>query len=827
MNMPILFPNNNSALDFLKGFFHHTANGFVVLWLKVSKTESETHSFPVTDLEGAAAKLAELALRGDTYVGRGLQGERPGRGERGKSETVVYVSGIFADIDTREGPHGSPKNPTDPLTLPANQEEAMELVREAGLPEPTIIIHTGGGVHLHWTYTAPVFLKTKAERVAETALAEAWLDRLRAVFKTRGYKLDGVADLARVCKAPGTWNHKTCPAGPAKPVTLVSDTGPQIERADALALVATNMKAATKVGSKEGTASALLIDRAMKAAIAKAKPDNLASVLAGCAWMEHCEADAANLPEPEWHAMLGISGRCEDGRELSHKLSEPYAGYSYQETEDKIDHALNDAGPVTCNKVAGEFGFEGCTRCPFSITSPINLANQPRALVKAQRKTVFIQKGRVYYDLASGEKLDPQEFGDGVRAKVGPMPHDKLTGSPTMPIVARREYLPGNPNLILHQADGTKAVNMWQVAGVIPVKGDASPILDYFDRLIPIPTDRRFLIQYLAHLYRYQEVKIEFGAIITGGFGTGKSTYHRLVKGLFGPTNARKLEGAELASPYNARWVDCQVLMIEEAHHGERLEVFKATLELLVAEQINVHDKYVRQFQGRTPRGITMVSNDEAPIVLPPGDRRWFVTATLPTPETEEENREHRTFFKRLYEVLDRDDTALAAFAYHLKHEVDLKGFEPKGTPLMTAAKETATKASRTPMAQVLVELIESGKAPFHKDIVEVKEVIHALKMSDYAHTVERITPQKVAAVLHSVRAKQLNMMDGKHLELAISRHVKPRPWAIRDTSRWLTETREAMKAEYLRIPGDAGDNVEPFQEAALKRLMEKAAKAS
>jgi hypothetical protein len=587
------------------------------------------------------------------------------------------------------------------------------------------------------------------------------------------------------------------------------------------------LKAATKVGGKGGTVSDMLKDQAKKAAIAKAKPDSLASVLAGCAWMEHCEADAADLSEPEWHSMLSISARCENGRELSHKLSEPHPGYVYQETEDKIDHALNDAGPVTCKKVANEIGFEGCARCPFSITSPINLANQPRALVKIQREAVFVKKGRTYFELISGEKLNPQEFGDGVRAKIGPQPHDKLMASPTMPKVERRDYLPGNSSLIIREQDGTKAVNLWQRRGVIPMQGNATAILDYFDRLIPVQTERRFLLQFLAHLYRHPAIKIEFGAIITGGFGTGKSTFHRLVNGLFGQDNARKLEGEELTSQYNARWVDCQVLMIEEAHHGERLEVFKRTLELLVAERINVHDKYIPIFEGRTPRGITLVSNDEAPIVLPPGDRRWFVTATLPTPETEQENQEHRAFFKRLYDVLNRDDSALAAFAYHLKHEVDLEGFEPKGTPLMTAAKETATKASRTPVAQVLAELIATGAAPFHKDIVEVKEVIRALEGSDYAHTIQRITPQKIAAVMRSVGGKQLNLVDGTHLELVISGSKKLRAWAIRNVSRWLAENREAWKVEFLRLPGDAGDNVEPFQEAALKRLMEKVSRAS
>lgn len=191
----------------------------MVVW---GKNDKRTYAFHITDLEAAAAKLVELSQDGDTYVGRGLQRERPEGRSRGDEETVIYVSGLWADIDTREGPHGSPENPTDPLTLPANLKEALELIREAGLPEPTVTIHTGGGIHLHWTYTAPTMLMTEADRTEEKALAVAWLARLRAVFKTRGYKLDGVAALNWVCKAPGTWNHKT---KPAKPVTLVSATG--------------------------------------------------------------------------------------------------------------------------------------------------------------------------------------------------------------------------------------------------------------------------------------------------------------------------------------------------------------------------------------------------------------------------------------------------------------------------------------------------------------------------------------------------------------------------------------------------------------------------
>ncbi len=53
MNMMIFTPNSNSSLAFLQEIFQGADAGFVVIWLKVGKTDSETYSFPVTDLEGA------------------------------------------------------------------------------------------------------------------------------------------------------------------------------------------------------------------------------------------------------------------------------------------------------------------------------------------------------------------------------------------------------------------------------------------------------------------------------------------------------------------------------------------------------------------------------------------------------------------------------------------------------------------------------------------------------------------------------------------------------------------------------------------------------
>lgn len=824
MNMPILFPNNNCALTFVRVIFHQAEGGFIVLWLKLPEGSSETYSFPVTNLEGAAAKLAELAQRGDTYVARGLQAVQPGAGKRGDEAGVIFVGGLFADIDTREGPHKG----TPPNELPADEKEALKLIAEAGLPLPTLLVHTGGGCHPHWLYTSPTMLLTLQERAAEKVLSKALQKRLRDTFQGHGYTLDATHDLTRVCKSPGTLNHKTAPD--LKPVRMVS-TGPRYDRAEMLSILADDLAMAARgvAGAGKGTVAAAAREKAKKDRIAAGmtKPDEVAPMLAGCAFLQHCDASAEQLPEPWWYKMVGLVSRTVGGRGWVHEMSKRYAGYSFEETEAKIDHALEGAtGPTWCSTVAED--FEGCASCPFraSIRTPMTLANQPLALVEVQFKAVFVVKGRTWLDLRSGEKLDPEEFGDSIMSRVGSAPHKQMMLSKTTPKVLHQDYLAGVSWLILQEPDGSLAVNLWQRGGVIPAAGDVKLILDFFDWLILDPRERDHLLRYLAHLVQHPAVKIEHGIILTDGYGTGKGTLHRIITAIFGDKNARKVEGVELASDYTARLVDAQVLMIEEAHHGERLEVFEKTKELLTAEFYYAHDKHVRRFRGRTPRGLFLASNDVAPLVLPRGDRRWAMFTTRDTPTTDEEKKVNRAFFKHFHDALNRDDSAVAAFAEYLR-TLSLEGFDAKGAAPTTAAKEAATKASLTPTADVLTELVTEGLAPFHKDVVDVAEVKQALSApgSVWASSLERLSPRKIAKAMRDVGARQVNMDGNDHLELALGGGKKTRPWAIRDTARWRTATREELKAEFQRPRILSGDNIADIREASIRRAAEEAAK--
>lgn len=130
-----------------------------------------------------------------------------------------------------------------------------------------------------------------------------------------------------------------------------------------------------------------------------------------CAFMKHCEDDAASLSEKEWYAWMTNAIRCVGGREYIHKYSALYPNYNKRETERKISHALADTGPMTHEKIHDWTGF-ACT-CPKKFRAPISRSyyrdipaevSRIKAITDIEDRAVEIKALLAYF-----MRLDPVE----------------------------------------------------------------------------------------------------------------------------------------------------------------------------------------------------------------------------------------------------------------------------------------------------------------------------------------------------------------------------------------------------------------------------------
>lgn len=162
----------------------------------------------VQRLHDADAKGIYLRV---STIGRALE-----QGERGSVADSVSLPGFWADIDIAGPGHKTTK------PLPPNEVEAQRIIAEAGLPSPTLWVHSGGGLYPWWLFAEPVPLVNETVVNAIQDVSTRWQDVIVAAAERLGYSYGGVGDLARVMRIPGTVNRKT---DEPKLCTIVADTG--------------------------------------------------------------------------------------------------------------------------------------------------------------------------------------------------------------------------------------------------------------------------------------------------------------------------------------------------------------------------------------------------------------------------------------------------------------------------------------------------------------------------------------------------------------------------------------------------------------------------
>jgi putative DNA primase/helicase len=113
---------------------------------------------------------------------------------RGTAADTLAVPGVWADIDV-----AGPGHKHD--GLPATISDALLVLVRSGLPTPTVVLSTGGGLSAWWKFSTPLL------DIGQAASLSKHVHALLA-GGSPGVKIDNVSDLARVMRAPGTTNRK-------------------------------------------------------------------------------------------------------------------------------------------------------------------------------------------------------------------------------------------------------------------------------------------------------------------------------------------------------------------------------------------------------------------------------------------------------------------------------------------------------------------------------------------------------------------------------------------------------------------------------------------
>jgi hypothetical protein len=191
--------------EWLERLYGRSPGWFTIVTIKDGKPR--TVGVSTDDLDRAARAIEKAAETHDVYVSCATYKTKPEKGRRGSLKDVASIPGFWADLDIGQEGHKPADRPN-----PETEEQAFGIID--GLPEPSAVVHSGGGLQAWWFFDKPwIFDDPKAAQKASTEWHQGLVKRAGEL----GLHVDSLGDLPRILRAPGTANWKT---GAARPVEL-------------------------------------------------------------------------------------------------------------------------------------------------------------------------------------------------------------------------------------------------------------------------------------------------------------------------------------------------------------------------------------------------------------------------------------------------------------------------------------------------------------------------------------------------------------------------------------------------------------------------------
>ena len=226
-------------LKFMYGRVPPELGAEVTVW--DSRTKHSSHvKFQDTNAVVLAAAQREI-MGYDCYYGVGLTRLGLGTGSRGTKFDVIALPGFWLDVDIAGDGHASESLPSE--------SDAYSVIEMCAL-EPTIVVHSGGGLHAYWCFEE-AWIIAPGETDKINSLSKMFQKTIIDAAKMKGWHVDQTGNIDRVLRLPGTSNFKT---GTARLVEVVFSEGAHYDKRVVLA-TSSKTSASVPVATSDSTPS--------------------------------------------------------------------------------------------------------------------------------------------------------------------------------------------------------------------------------------------------------------------------------------------------------------------------------------------------------------------------------------------------------------------------------------------------------------------------------------------------------------------------------------------------------------------------------------------
>lgn len=287
------------------------------------------------------------------------------------------IGSLFMDCDIgKKGKDGT-------LISHASRKEAVQQImimcRRGGIPEPSVYVNSGNGLHVYWALEEDIDLD----------LFRDLANRLVAAAVQHGVLCDAsvTIDCCRILRMPNTWNNKV-PDDPKKVevidalgthdvipvddmIDALEDYTPEIVRTDAgLVTALQGMQASSLL---KGMVVVEDENAKLRHGPHDTRQASMAKIVKECPLMAEMLANGgAGHSGTAWYNMMNVAAFTTDGHEWVHKLAGGHEEYNEMETTNRWNKALEvkftnpQVAPTLCVRFHQQESCKAiCEACPY------------------------------------------------------------------------------------------------------------------------------------------------------------------------------------------------------------------------------------------------------------------------------------------------------------------------------------------------------------------------------------------------------------------------------------------------------------------------------
>ena len=246
------------------------------------------------------------------------------------------------------------------------------------------------------------------------------------------------------------------------------------------------------------------------------------------------------------------------------------------------------------------------------------------------------------------------------------------------------------------------------------------PFTDFLSRLFPKEDERQTFLHWLAATVARPEWRCDWSPVLRSDEGTGKNVlWTQIIQPLVGKPNAPIVPLDKAVAKHAADIYHSVAVYIDEVYSNKKAATDRLK-PFITADDVFLDKKYMAQYRFEANFNVLISSNDDVPLYIEEGDRRFWIPERL---RHKEEPKETATFISQELIPWLKDESGLQLIRNFLEEVVeDVNPQMFLETPPMTQAKRSILVEDQTDTRKEKLKQFILQRSAYRFDIPTIQE---------------------------------------------------------------------------------------------------------